>query len=469
MHDARAIRLTAYSALALVCSACFLQPPAGTYATPAPGGDPIQLTGVVRDFRSSHPDFGQTATTGHHVHCVGSVLGARGYPLGSGAGYRVIQQWHDVEDNTIMPYGDPGLPGGHFDLDVYDRLSNKPKSHIHEFDDKYDTTTIDIANDPILQWDSIVGHDYPNDIRIEFLNAHHGGGGTYRFDAAGTVTTGVTAAGFDTTFDPADFDELLVNLVSLDHMVRSHPKDARKDVANRDGAFRVQMFDTVSGNMIYEVCIYNHYDAKKGALKKPTLTTTPGLKTVDRCGNTVDDSAGSYGLAGKGLIRSPGSFSQWFRDVLGTNMSAVHAIELVPDVRGVYEYSTDEFYPIDGRLLSRDRIGRNEFFTYTLQATFTFEACRDYFFEFESNDDAWVYIDDRIVIDMGGIGNSQAQRVGLDRIGADGSAQLEDGREYSLKLFCAHRRSTSSSKFHVRTNIPLRTSDSIPMTTLAFD
>ena len=102
----------------------------------------------------------------------------------------------------------------------------------------------------------------------------------------------------------------------------------------------------------------------------------------------------------------------------------------------------------------------NNLFTYAISATFTYTACTGQFFEIESNDDAWAFVDSKLVIDLGGTLTPMHQYVDLDRLG------LVDGQTYSIDFFFAHRRVTLDSLFHMRTNIQL-TSGTLP-TILAF-
>ena len=173
----------------------------------------------------------------------------------------------------------------------------------------------------------------------------------------------------------------------------------------------------------------------------------PGLP----CGETILDTPGTYGVATTGGISDAMTFDQWFVDTLGTNQSTGHTISLQRDDDGVYEYRTNDFFPIDNRLMGNQGDANNNYFTYTIAASFTYDMCIGQFFEFASNDDAWVFINNEVVIDLGGVDAPEMQYVNLDRLG------LNDGEDYTLYFFFAHRRDTYDSLFHMRTNIPLIT------------
>jgi fibro-slime domain-containing protein len=176
----------------------------------------------------------------------------------------------------------------------------------------------------------------------------------------------------------------------------------------------------------------------------------------------VPDTPGTPGTASSGGISSPETFQQWFRDVPGVNVSTVHSITLHRDPNGVYEYATDEFHPIDDRLLGNESDRHNRYLTYTISAGFVYEPCAGQFVEFQGDDDAWIFVHDRLVMDLGGIIPLTSQYVELDRLG------LVPGQRYRLRLFHAQRQDRSA-QFLLRTSIPLMTGTHQPTITDQFD
>ena len=176
------------------------------------------------------------------------------------------------------------------------------------------------------------------------------------------------------------------------------------------------------------------------------------------------DQSGSWGSYDPGGISSGASFAQWFRDVPGVNASQPLDITLrkqpnsnvyVFDDRqdGTYT-SKGGFFPINGELFGNSAGNdRNFHFTYELQTQFTYEANSGQVFTFIGDDDVWVFIDGRCVIDIGGVHGRTTQTVDLDRLD-----WLEDGGEYRLSFFFAERHRTQSN-FRVETTLQLRAAE----------
>ncbi len=220
---------------------------------------------------------------------------------------------------------------------------------------------------------------------------------------------------------------------------------------------------------------------------KPVLKSTSGYKVDteyrDRQGNNINPSMydGSKGdRAGKlsthkgTAITSAESFRQWYRDVPGVNMSAAYPIELRREP-GTAKYvfhahdidSTPEiegFFPADGQLFNdmNSQYKHNFYLTYELETEFVYHRGAGERFTFYGDDDVWVFIDGKLVIDLGGVHGAVSQTIELDRLD-----WLQDGRTYDLKLFFAERHTTRSN-FRVETTMQLRTID-LPATAGLYD
>jgi len=112
-------------------------------------------------------------------------------------------------------------------------------------------------------------------------------------------------------------------------------------------------------------------------------------------------------------------------------------------------------------LLGNEGTARNDYFTYHIEAEFTYREHGGQFVEFQGGDGAWLFVNNHLVIDLGGVTPFHEQYADLDRLG------LVDSETYTLHLFYAHRNSFSAV-FRLRTNLEL-TSRRMPTVNPAFD
>lgn len=158
-----------------------------------------------------------------------------------------------------------------------------------------------------------------------------------------------------------------------------------------------------------------------------------------------------------------GDFNQWFNDVPGVNQSAPFSIGLNPIIPGSNILSfedpatpgDDGFFPIDNQLLGNE--GRNHNYHFTVELSdLEFIYTGGESFTFIGNDDAWVFINDQLVIDLGGVHTALAETVNLDELG------LILGNEYNLDFFYA-QRNTPESSFRIDTTIAFTGGGAIPI------
>ena len=93
---------------------------------------------------------------------------------------------------------------------------------------------------------------------------------------------------------------------------------------------------------------------------------------------------------------------------------------------------------------------------YAMAVSATFKYVKGQYFEFRGDDDVWVYINNRLVVDIGGVHEKVEGAVNLDTIGQNNAKlALKEGREYPFHIFYAERNATGSN-FKMRTSINLQ-------------
>lgn len=167
----------------------------------------------------------------------------------------------------------------------------------------------------------------------------------------------------------------------------------------------------------------------------------------------VESTLGADGTPvfdGGNLLTTADNFSDWYSTgtdhVLGEMNYSLTLDNTITTDPNVYTYSSNSFFPIDGLLGGNEGRSHNYHFTLRLGTDFTYSGGET--FSFTGDDDVWVFIDDQLVIDLGGIHSAESASVNLDTLG------LTIGDVYSFDLFFAERH-TSQSNFRIDTSILL--------------
>ena len=465
--------------------ACVVSQPRATGIMQAPPPDVVHLIGTIRDFKKNHVDFNKTGPAGHHAMNVALDLGPEDRPTFRGTGFRVNTPWRDGVSNPIAPHLYAGGKG-------MVKLASAPTRSVGATVDTWDSSVgpydpgnagptpsfydgapmpvvtvppdlIAMLTQPVVTYNSGGTTTRSTDLHCGTLSIKDPGtileiDGNVRIlcetmfemkdKASIAFTPGSTLVIYtlgdvelvDATInsDGWDPDAFTIYHLGSNPILIGDNADVIASIIAPDGGLLVkdtgEFFGTYTGSTL-------------------TLTETAGFHLdesmpLDACGVLLNDSKGDAGIASTGGIDSADSFGQWYRDVLGMNLSAPHTIELVRDGDGIYEFISNEFYPIDGQLHGNQGDPHNNYFTFRFTAYFTYEACNAQFFEFMGSDDAWLFIDRSMAIDLGGIMPGTDQHVDLDRLG------LVDGEIYAMQFFYAHRNPTQAM-FRVRTNVPL--------------
>jgi fibro-slime domain-containing protein len=182
----------------------------------------------------------------------------------------------------------------------------------------------------------------------------------------------------------------------------------------------------------------SHPDFEKGI---------PGLvKGLVRSTLPDDKKPVFVGAPGAGAITNASTFAQWYNDVPSVNQSTTLPLTLTETAAGsgIFDLNVPNFFPIDGKLFGNEGLSHNYHFTLELHTTFTYKPGQ--VLNYTGDDDMWVYINNRLVVDLGGVHDPASASVALDTLG------LTPGNTYEFDLYFAERH-TVSSVFHIQTSI----------------
>lgn len=174
----------------------------------------------------------------------------------------------------------------------------------------------------------------------------------------------------------------------------------------------------------------------------------------------LGDTVGTLTRSTAKQLTSSDSFKQWYRDSASVNLSKSMPLKLnriAGTKRYVFDSATDEpfksrggFFPINGDLFGNySTTGKNYHFTTEVECKFVYSKADSPVFTFTGDDDLWVFIDGKLVMDLGGLHSKREQTLEVNRL-----AGLKDGQTYTLKIFHAERHTTDSN-FRIETSLQL--------------
>jgi fibro-slime domain-containing protein len=142
------------------------------------------------------------------------------------------------------------------------------------------------------------------------------------------------------------------------------------------------------------------------------------------------------------------AFDQWYRSVDGVNLPYVD----FDTVGAVSTFSSGFFFPLDGAGFGnagKDALGREHNFSFTTELHTSFRYGGGEHFTFSGDDDLWVFVNDKLALDLGGLHPEETGTIDLDQAAV--TLGLTKGSVYPMDLFHAERH-TDASHFRVDTN-----------------
>lgn len=176
-------------------------------------------------------------------------------------------------------------------------------------------------------------------------------------------------------------------------------------------------------------------------------TLTAGLPT-----------AGASIVAGASTVAN---FAKWYVDSPGYNLSTPYSLTLAEGPVGTFTYSSSAFFPIDGALYGDQGRSHNYHFTMHLAGELSFSdptAGADKFFTFTGDDDLWIFVDGKLVIDLGGVHGAATASFTEETLKGLG---LTAGTPYDLDIFFAERHTTESN-FAITTTLEIAAPPGVP-------
>lgn len=136
-------------------------------------------------------------------------------------------------------------------------------------------------------------------------------------------------------------------------------------------------------------------------------------------------------------IRDEASFEDWYKD---NTISKTYEMTLTEKSLGsdIYVFAASPFFPIDNELGGNEGLSHNYLFTLQLHTDFTYTQMQGRTLDFYSDDDLWVFIDNELVVDLGGVHAKAYVSVPFDDLG------LSETGTHTFDLFFAERHTIDS-------------------------
>ncbi|MFZ5893043.1 MAG: fibro-slime domain-containing protein [Myxococcota bacterium] len=155
-------------------------------------------------------------------------------------------------------------------------------------------------------------------------------------------------------------------------------------------------------------------------------------------------------FAGDGhpTVHTAAEFNLWYRDDPNVNITTEFKLPFTTAANGNLVYDNPNFFPLDGQGFGNEGRNHNFHFTYELHMEFKYKGGE--VFTFRGDDDVFVFVNNKLAIDLGGVHRAQTGQLNLDE--QANKLGITAGNTYPIDFFQAERHTTESS-FRIETSL----------------
>jgi fibro-slime domain-containing protein len=183
---------------------------------------------------------------------------------------------------------------------------------------------------------------------------------------------------------------------------------------------------------------------------EPAMRTPGVAQSVLSC---TEPGTWPWGWTPPNSIQSATTFSSWYNDNGAYNVTILGELPLLEDPStGIGEFASEAFFPLDGQGHGNTPgTEHNYHFTTEAHVTFTYTPGAGQLFSFTGDDDLWVFVNDHLALDLGGVHEPMTHTIDFDALAP--SLGLTEQGTYNMDIFHAERQTTESNFRVTVTNI----------------